>query len=38
MIMQIIKLKSDLPQESLMEKARARAPRFEAIPGFHVQG
>lgn len=33
MIIQIIKLKSELPQESLLEKARARAPQFEAIPG-----
>ena len=33
MIIQIIKLKSDLPQESLLEKARERAPQFEAIPG-----
>lgn len=32
MILQIIKLKSNLSQEVLLEKAKARAPQFEAIP------
>jgi heme-degrading monooxygenase HmoA len=33
MILQIIKLKSNLPQELLLERAKERAPQFEAIPG-----
>jgi heme-degrading monooxygenase HmoA len=33
MILQIIKLKSNLPQELLLKKAKERAPQFEAIPG-----
>ena len=33
MILQIIKLKSNLPEEELLNKAREREPRFKAIPG-----
>ncbi|MFT7162852.1 MAG: heme-degrading monooxygenase HmoA [Bacteroidia bacterium] len=33
MILQIIKLKSNLPEEELLNKARERAPQFKAIPG-----
>jgi len=33
MIIQIIKLKSNLPEEELLKRAKERAPRFEAIPG-----
>ena len=33
MILQFIKLKSNLPEEELLKRARERAPRFEAIPG-----
>ena len=33
MIVQIIKLKTSLPKEDLLEKARKRAPQFEAISG-----
>lgn len=33
MIVQIIRLKSDLPQEELLERAREREPRFKALPG-----
>lgn len=41
MILQIIKLKSNLPKEELLKKAREREPQFKAIPGllqkFYVQ-
>lgn len=33
MILQIIKLKSNLPVEELISKAREREPQFKAIPG-----
>lgn len=33
MILQFIKLKSNLPEEQLLNKARERAPQFQAIPG-----
>ena len=33
MIVQIIKLKSNLPEEELLNKAREREPQFKAIPG-----
>lgn len=33
MIVQLIKLKTRLPQEELLKRARERAPKFEAIPG-----
>lgn len=33
MILQIIKLKSDLPEEELLKRAQQRASTFKAIPG-----
>lgn len=33
MILQIIKLKSDLPKEELLKRAKAREPQFKALPG-----
>ena len=33
MILQFIKLKSNLPEEELLSKAKERKPEFEAIPG-----
>ena len=33
MILQIIKLKSNLPEEELLIKAKEREPQFKAIPG-----
>ena len=33
MILQIIKLKSNLPEEALLKKARERESQFKAIPG-----
>ena len=33
MILQIIKLKSNLTEEELLERARGRQPKFGAIPG-----
>ncbi|MDM9631468.1 hypothetical protein [Robiginitalea aurantiaca] len=33
MILQIIKLRSDLSEEELLRKAREREPQFKAIPG-----
>ena len=33
MILQIIKLKSNLSQDELLKRAKDRAPKFEAIPG-----
>jgi len=33
MILQIIKLKSDLPEEELLRRAREREPNFKSIPG-----
>ena len=33
MILQVIKLKSNLTEEELLNKARERAPQFEEIPG-----
>ena len=33
MILQIIKLKSNLPEEELLKKAREREPQFKEIPG-----
>lgn len=33
MILQMIKLKSNLPEEDLLNKAREREPQFKAIPG-----
>ena len=33
MIVQIIRLKTDLSEEELLSKAREREPRFKAIPG-----
>ena len=32
MILQIIKLKSNLPEKELLNKAREREPQFKAIP------
>jgi len=33
MIIQIIKLKSALPEQELLRRAKEREPRFKAIPG-----
>ncbi len=33
MILQIIKLKSDLPEEELLKRAQQRASTFKTIPG-----
>lgn len=33
MILQIIKLKSSLPEKELLIRAKERQPQFEAIPG-----
>lgn len=33
MIVQLIKLKSKLPEEELLKRAREREPQFKAIPG-----
>jgi len=33
MILQIIKLKSNLPEEELLQKAKEREPQFKAISG-----
>lgn len=33
MILQIIKLRSNLPEEELLKKAKEREPQFKAIPG-----
>jgi len=33
MILQIIKLKSNLPEEELLKKAKEREPQFQAIEG-----
>ncbi|WP_394751021.1 YdhR family protein [Spongiimicrobium salis] len=33
MILQLIKLKSNLPEEELLKKAKEREPQFNAIPG-----
>lgn len=33
MILQMIKLKSNLPEEELLKRAKERAPQFTAIPG-----
>ncbi len=33
MILQIIKLKSNLPEEELLRRAKEREPQFKAIPG-----
>ena len=33
MIIQFIKLKSNLPEDELLNKAREREPQFKAIPG-----
>lgn len=33
MILQIVKLKSNLPEEELLRRAKERKPQFEAIPG-----
>jgi heme-degrading monooxygenase HmoA len=33
MIIQIIRLKSNLPEEELLKKARERENRFKALPG-----
>lgn len=33
MILQFIKLKSHLSQEELLNRARTRQPKFEALPG-----
>ena len=33
MIIQFIKLKSNLPEDELLSKANERKPKFEAIPG-----
>ena len=33
MILQFVKLKSNLPEEELLSKAKERKPEFEAIPG-----
>lgn len=33
MILQFIRLKSELPQDELLRRAEERKPQFEAIPG-----
>lgn len=33
MILQMVKLKSALPEEELMKRAKEREPQFKAIPG-----
>ena len=33
MILQVIKLKSSLPEEELLKRAHEREPQFRAIPG-----
>lgn len=33
MILQFVKLKSDLPEEELLKRAKEREPQFKAIPG-----
>ena len=33
MIIQVIKLKSDLPEKELLRRAHEREPQFQAIPG-----
>jgi len=33
MIIQIIRLRSDLPEEEVLRRAREREPQFRAIPG-----
>ncbi|KYG72893.1 YdhR family protein [Roseivirga echinicomitans] len=33
MILQMIKLKSNLPEEELLKRAKEREPQFQAIPG-----
>ncbi len=33
MILQFVKLKSRLPEEELLKRAKERAPKFKAIPG-----
>jgi heme-degrading monooxygenase HmoA len=33
MLLQIIKLKSNLPEEELLKRAKVRGPQFKAIPG-----
>ena len=33
MIIQIVRLKSNLPEDELLKRANERAPQFEAIPG-----
>ena len=33
MILQFIRLKSNLPEEELLRRAKERAPQFKAIPG-----
>ena len=33
MIVQIIRLKSNLPEKELLERAKEREPRFKSIPG-----
>jgi len=33
MILQIVKLKSDLPEEELLKRAKERESNFESIPG-----
>ena len=33
MILQIIKLKSNLPEDELLQRAKMREPQFQAIPG-----
>lgn len=33
MILQVIKLKSNLPEDELLKRAREREPQFKAIPG-----
>jgi heme-degrading monooxygenase HmoA len=33
MVIQIIKLKTNLPEEELLRRARDREPQFKAIPG-----
>lgn len=42
MIMQIVNLKTDLPEEELLAIAHERAPQFRAIPGlvqkYYVRG
>lgn len=38
MILQFVKLKSNLPEEELLSKAKERKPEFDVIPGLYMYG